>query len=237
MDKAELLYRYFSNTLNKDESEALERLLETDMQFKAQFEFETNLKRVAKEKQRNDLKNKLQNFEVKLTKKRAYTAPYFLKIAASILLLISTIWFVYTNFGGVNYDNLYTSNFEVYPNTVYTITRGDTINTFERQAFSAYEIGNYNLALEKFKAAETKDYFKFYMAQSYLEIKEFKKSKVLFLEIIENNDAFITESKWYLALIAIKNKDKKMASNYLNDLIKKGGYKSKQAKNILKKLN
>ncbi len=237
MDKEDLLYRYFSNTLNKDESKVLERLLKTDMEFKAQFEFENDLKRVAKEKQRNDLKNKLQSFEDKLAEKRSYTAPYFLKIAASILLLISTIWFVYTNFGGVNYDKLYASNFETYPNTAYSITRDNTINSIERQAFVAYETGNYQLAIEKFNQEEVKDYFYFYKAQSYLNLNDFKTSKLLFSDIIDNDYPYSVESKWYLSLIAIKQKDKNSAIKYLEDLININTYKVEEAKMLLEQIH
>ena len=49
MDKELLLYNYFANQLTEDEQLLFDELLKNDMDFKAQFEFEKDLKRVIKE--------------------------------------------------------------------------------------------------------------------------------------------------------------------------------------------
>lgn len=238
MNRESLLYHYFSNSLTKAQEEQLQELLRTDVEFAIQFEFESNLKRVAKEKRHHDLKSKLNRFEAETVSEDILRKPNFsyLKIAASILILIAAGWFGYHNFSGTDYSNLYAENYNTYPNTVYTITRSDTINSLEREAFVAYEVEDYELALEKFKTLESKDDFNFYRAQSYLKLNKEEEAKLLFEKVILQNNRFVAESHWYMALIYIKEKDKDMALGYLDDLVTNYNYKKTDANKLIEKL-
>ena len=60
-------------------------------------------------------------------------------------------WFGYNSFFGTDYSSMYDDNFNTYPNTVYIITRGDTQNSIEREAFVAYESKDYKKTIEKLK--------------------------------------------------------------------------------------
>ncbi|MGB5556266.1 MAG: hypothetical protein WBM83_16535, partial [Flavobacteriaceae bacterium] len=149
MDKELLLSNYFSNCLSLEDKILFDELLLTDADFKAQFDLEFNLKRAIKNSENEKLKAKLTGFEQELKR----TLPGDLNesksrhqfrnwaIAASIALLIGLGYFGYNTFSGADYNKLYASNFEQYPNTVYTITRGEGEETIEREAFAAYEAG------------------------------------------------------------------------------------------------
>ena len=207
--------------------------------FKAQFEFENNLKQVIKHQERDTLKAKLQGFERDLNKNTRSIFNYAnFAIAASIAILVG--WFGYHSFFGINYTNLYDSNFTEYPNTVYTITRGDTDNSLEREAFVAYESKDYATAITKFDAIAIdakKDYFSFYKAQSYLGLGNTQKAKLLFDQVIENNDQFAAESLWYLALIHLKEENKTEAIVNLKKLIEDFNYNKTKAQALLDALN
>ncbi len=217
MDKEELLYHYFSNSLTELQREAFEALLVSDPEFKKQFEYESDLKRAIKERKHQDLKAKLNTFEAKVSSKKSSTSFNYIRIAASIVLLITLGWFGYQNFFGFDYDELYNSNYDTYPNTVFSITRGDTINSIEREAFVAYEAKDYNLAITKFDQLQS-NYTSFYKAQSYLALNDTKSAKALFIDAIDGNKEFVAEAKWYLALIHLKEEDKDSAIEYLKDL-------------------
>ena len=239
MNKDELLYRYFSNGLSDAQLEYFESLLETDLDFKKQFEFEKNLKRIVKAKQQVNLRKKLNDYESRIrseeTKKPS--SYMFLKIAASFLILVTAGWFAYQNFSYPDYERLYLENFETYPNTVYSITRDNADDSIERQAFLAYESGDFATALEKFQQLQNPEYIDFYLAQTYLKLEDISKAKKNFSKVVKANVKFIAESKWYLALIAIKESQKKVAITYLEDLIENHDYKREAATALLEKLD
>ncbi|QCX39721.1 tetratricopeptide repeat protein [Aureibaculum algae] len=240
MDKEALLTRYFSDSLTAEELQLFNQLLENDTKFKEQFEFEKDLKRAIKEKERIQLKAKLQDFETELKHKSTPKNSNYKAwaIAASIAILLSVGWFGYDNFFKVNYNELYSENFQQYPNTSYSITRGDIDNTIERQAFVAYETGNYQTAVDNFEKLDssTKDYIDFYKAQAYLKLNTTDTAKPLFKKVISDNVEFVAESHWYLALIAIKEKDKQSAISYLEKLITDYNFNKEKAKELLDKL-
>ena len=239
MNKDELLYLYFSNSLTPSQEDLFNNLLESDAEFKAQFEFENNLKQVIKAEETDALKAKLKSFENTISNTTETSNPWFnWRIAASIVLFLGAGWFGYDALFGVNYDKLYHTNYKNYPNTVYTITRGDDNNSLEREAFVAYETEDYKLALEKFNAITTQQpYFNFYKAQSYLGLNNLDEAKTLFEKEILSESKFKAEAHWYLALINLKQENKAEAVKYLKALITKYNFKKDEAKALLNDLN
>ena len=244
MDKEQLLYHFFSNKLSPEQEQEFNELLATDSEFKAQYDFEQDLKQVIRNKETVDLKGKLAGFEKEISKDtpvRTLPNTNYRKwaMAASIALLVGLGWFGYNNFAGPNYGNLYDENFQQYPNTSYTITRGDTDDSIERQAFVAYETGNFQTAIDNFNKLDTneKTYLHFYKAQSYLKLDKSDEAKTLFKKVITNNSQFVAESHWYLALIAVKDKDKENAISYLKQLISKYDFNKEKARGLIKKLD
>ena len=251
MENKDLLYHYFSNSLTAEQEEVFQKLLENDTEFKAQFLFEQNLKEVIKSEKTNALKEKLKGFESEITNTtrvehfntenvKPTTSIFNYKnfaIAASIALLMG--WFGYNSFFGTNYSNMYNDNFNSYPNTVYTITRGDTENTLEREAFVAYESKDYKTAIAKFDAFADdlqKEYFTFYKAQAYLNLEDTKNAKRLFAKVVADNKSFVAESVWYLALTSLKEENKTEAIKHLENLVANYSYNKEKAETLLKEL-
>lgn len=244
MNKENLILDYFSNNLSNNDKQELESLLKEDAEFKAQFDLETNLAKAIKSHKGDILKEKLKGFEKDLTikqPKKTATSVFNYKnfaIAASVALLLG--WFGYQSVFSPSYSNLYQDNFSTYPNTVYTITRGDTYNSLEREAFVAYESKDYKTAIEKLDAISLnskKPYFNFYKAQAYLNLNDITNAKAFFVMTIQENNSFVAESNWYLALIYLKENDKEEATKYLNNLVSNYDYNKEKALQILKKLN
>jgi tetratricopeptide (TPR) repeat protein len=244
MDKEELLYKFFSNQLTVEEKKILEQLLETDVEFKAQFDFENNLKRVVKKHQNENLKQKLVGFEKEIEKSKptsnSKSSFKFWSMAASIAIIIGLGWIVYNTFSGPDYNDLYAANFEAYPNTVYTITRGDGDQSLERDAFAAYEASDYEKAITAFLGLKTKGestHVDFYLAQSYLHLGKDQEAIEALKSTILNDTEFKAEAHWYLVLAYLKNKDKVKAMATLKDLIENFDYNKERAQTLLKALD
>jgi len=80
-------------------------------------------------------------------------------------------------------------------------------------------------------------YTDFYLAQSYLNAGKNESAKEYFKKTIANADAFIAESHWFLAMIALKEKDKIGAEFELKKLTNNYNYNKEKALAILEELN
>ena len=241
-DKDELLIKYFQNTLAAEEEVIFNSLLKDDNEFKQQFEFEKDVQLIIKNKEQDGLKTKLLDYESQrpqpVNKKPSIWSP--IRIAASIAVLLAAGWMVYNLRFNTSPEELYASNYEPYPNTVYVITRDDTVdNSLERKAFSAYEANNIMKAIDYFQDLRQNsglDYVDFYLAQAYLANNEIKKAVPLFEKVVANNTDFKSEALWYAALGNLKSGQESKATQQLEALIFDGSYKKEEASKLLKAL-
>ncbi|WP_273567978.1 tetratricopeptide repeat protein [Maribacter halichondriae] len=244
MEKEQLLYLYFSKELTAEQKQRFDELLVTDPDFKKQFDFESDIQNAIRDKETKDLKQRLVGFEKDISQSAPVRRlkPNYQKwsIAASITLLAALGWIVYNSLSGPNYNDLYESNFQEYPNTVYTITRSDTVQSLERDAFAAYESGDYELAAKIFLSSEDKgsiEHSNFYLAQTYLNLDKNRDAIALFNKVIETDDEFKAEANWYLALAYLKEEDKKNAIAVLEHHIENYDYNRSKAEELLKELD
>ncbi|SHJ95235.1 tetratricopeptide repeat protein [Pseudozobellia thermophila] len=244
MDKELLLYNYFANRLTPEQEKMLDQLLETDSEFKEQFDFENDLKQVIRDKKAKELKSKLIGFEDEIQKERPARKPSLgyrkWAMAASIALLIGLGWLGYNTFSGPDYGGLYDENFQEYPNTVYAITRGETTDdSLERKAFLAYETNDNVRAVSLFtelKATKNTETVNFYLAQSFLKNKQPEKAIPLLNEIIGKKGEFAPQALWYGALAYLKTGEEDRAVSLLGDLVADGRYKKAEASALLEEL-
>lgn len=247
MTKEELLANYFSGNLDPEGQRMLEGLLANDPEFKAEFAFENDLKKAIGHHEQGDLKARLRYHEAQRLKdaaqindaieKSSESNFKLMKIAAMLLIFLAIGWYAYQTVYGLNYQELYQENYQNYPNTVYEITRSDTDDSVKRQAFVAYEAGNYGEAISKFETLPHLASTDFYLAQSYAQLENTEKAKNIYRKIIQTNDVFVAEAHWYLALIYLKEEDKKGTKNELMTLVKQYTYNKDKAKKILDRLD
>ena len=242
MEKETLLVKYFEGSLSLEEQVHFEQFLNEDADFKSQYELEKDVQMVIRDSERDTLKQKLLHFESErneeVVEKTNFWKP--MRIAASLLILVGASWFIYNSGMFNNSQDLYAANYEKYPNTVYTITRGDgNDNSIERKAFEAYESEKYELAIGHFialKAETGLDYVDFYLAQSYVANGQEQKAIETFKEISDVNSDFSAESLWYEGLIQLKLEKNKEAEILFEALLKDGSYKKQEARELLEAL-
>lgn len=245
MDKEALLLKYFEGSLSAEELVTFETLIKQDAEFSEQVAFEEDVQGVVQHRERMVLKSKLKGYESQLPKEDLHTNPKksinFLKIAASLALLVATSWFIYQWSATPNLDDVYATNYEKFPNTVYTITRSDTLdNSLERKAFEAYEGDDMKAAITYFEellAISNLDYIPFFLGQSYLKDGQIDQALQQFETIIKNETDFKSEALWYSALANFKKGDKRTGAKQLQLLIANGNYKKSQAQELIKALD
>ncbi len=238
MDKQGLLYKYFSNQLSDKDRLHFEELLLTDSEFRAAFDYEKGLKLAIKKSQSEKLKSKLASFEKEIQSKKITrhrkSKVYSWSIAASIAILIGVSWFGYNTFSNPNYNELFDTNYEPYPNTVHLITRGEAHLSEEKKAFIAYESGHYKEAVSLFSTLDQNlNYLDLYMGISYLNIDDTEKAIELFRKAETKDHEFKEAANWYLALAYLKNNDEQRAKTVLEKQILKYEFKKIEASELL----
>lgn len=237
MDKEILIQRYFSNSLSKEEKVLFDDLLKNNQQFSDQFHFEQDLQKAISDQKRTELKSKLMDFEkdTVASPNNGKSSVNYKKwlVAASIVVLLGL---GYLQFSNPNLNTLYNDNFQVYPNTEVSITRGEDAETVERTAFIAYETGDYEKALQLFMELPEQPYINFYKAQCYLQLEQFSKAVELFKLNVSKGTKYIPESYWYMALANLKLGDEEKAKDALTYLVQHFDYHKEKAKELISRL-
>lgn len=235
MTKDDLLKNYFKKSLSKKDEEEFFMLLDTDRDFKAQYNEYLDFNLAFKSHEANELKDFLKSIDKKsITKKTTrYKKSAFYYAAAAVLVLALCVSFLLKP----SSNSLYENYFEVYPNVEQPIVRGSEDTTFTN-AFKFYENGDYTSAEKEFetilKTIENPNY-KFYYAMSLLNNEKFDKA-LQQLNQIQNSD-YEAEINWYKALIYLKKEDVFNATKYLQAIASKSTFKTKEAKILLAKIN
>lgn len=248
MKNLDLIEKYFDNTLSPEDHILFKELLQNDIDFKNEFVFQKDLKKVITIDQQVELKNKLQDFEENIPKNpRIFNLKKNWLAAATIALVFGISFGYFMSNYFPSEENLYAQNFVPYRNIIQPINRGAKENTIKYRAFLAYENKNYHKAINLFNSIKNNDenYVPFYKAMCYLSINNPSDAILLLIPIADSlnrnniDKNFDQLSIWYLGLAYLKIGNKKEAiskfsfiANYPTDFCHK-----KEAKKMLELLN
>jgi len=244
MKNFELIDLYFDNSLSPKEQLLFNDLLQNDLDFKNEFIFRKDLKKVIAVSQQEDLKASLGQFENKIKQNsRLMMLPKKWLVAASVFILASFgIYSVKTEYFPSN-KAIYETYFQSCRNTIQPVVRGENPNTIEYRAFVAYEAHDYYKAINLFNSVADPEasYINFYKGLSYMEINKLNRAIELLYPItkaenLEGKSAnFDERAKWYLALAYIKNNENKKAIEELSLISNQpnGTYKKEEAIEVL----
>jgi len=173
---------------------------------------------------------------------RKFTHNRFMRIASSVLLIVAlaiAAWQVF--FTPVSTGRLYRKYYAPYETDV--VSRSVQLEySLLNNALVLYGQGNYTESLAWLEgislSGEAANMVSFYRGLLYLETGETAKA-VLNFNLIPDpwNSAYHVHRNWYLALALLKAGDKPAALEKLNDLRLSGGFYSKKAARIARKLN
>lgn len=248
MINLDLIDRYFDNSLTPKEQFLFNELLENDEEFKNEFIFQKDLKKVVALSQREELKSTLQQFEkeVKPNSKWGMLPKKWLAAASISIVVTLGVWSLKSSYFPSN-EAIYTEYFQPCRNTIQPIVRGESLNTIEYKAFAAYESRDYHKAINLFNSVNNHQeaYINYYKALSFLALDKAPEAIDLLLPIANSHNLkgksenFNTKAEWYLALAYIKNEENKKAVTQLNLITEQPlkTFKKNEAQEILNYLN
>ncbi len=190
---------------------------------------------------REILKNHLQKLEQEIQTKeiKSRISRKRLGTVCSIVFLgVLCTCFFFRNFQD---ERLFLQYYEPYPNVVSFLERGETRVENKTQAFQLYEQGHYDEALELFEESYTPNHtpsdILFYAGISCIETKKLEKAQnYLSMALQQTDSTFATQANWYMALIYLKENERKKARQYLIKLTQRPDIYNEKATQLLNDL-
>ncbi|MDX9695109.1 MAG: hypothetical protein RBT49_04890 [Bacteroidales bacterium] len=242
-----LVDKYLYGDLDVAEMQRFEQKMDSDYELKNDFLLYSEINKAILEEDVMMLRNKIDTihkhsersmlFSLKRLDRRFYYA------AASVALLIATGSIVYnTNKPAMDNNAIYNKYFTPYDVSVTYRSGNEEVDLILISALEKYENENYKDAVILFEQVIHKRASdmaaNLYSGISLMETEKYKKATNSFQTIItNNNNLFIEQAKWYLALCYIKTNQNNKAIVILNELVSHDSYYKQPAKKVLKDLN
>ncbi|MFY0591646.1 hypothetical protein [Roseivirga sp.] len=235
MSNFDLIDRYFSNELDKNELKEFNDRLANDPEFNQEFQEIKEIKYAVKIEARKELKSLFTDIEDSLTEELPTNNQTAMKrvltVAASLILLISASYLLIGN-GQPNPQDVFTEYYTTY-NALNGQTRGEAMDnsSLSAQAYNAYETGNFALAVEKFESLleveKTAESY-FYNGIANIEIGNYDAALKNLNTTLNNFSTYKDQSKWFISLTLLNiEKEEEALSTLVSLASKKGFYKSK----------
>ena len=201
---------YLQNSLSEAERQAFEQKLQQMPELKTELHFQQSVKEAVVFKEATQLKSRLLKLEDELMADGSGIKPItrpgshwagkwglISSMAAALALVAIAFWFLFSQ---PNNQELYTAYYQAYPNTEDPITRGEA---GELSGFQLYEQERYEEAIEKLEQRNNET-DAFYIAQSYLALGQEEQALEIFSKLSRKDFEYTDASRWYLALLLLK---------------------------------
>lgn len=228
--------QHFEQSINTESNPKKEYLLYTDIN-QAILEEDVMLLRESLDAMYKEVhETKIKKLPIEFPKRKVYYA------AASIALLIATGGMVYEySKPSLNNNAIYDKYFAPYEVSVTYRSGNEEVDRILIKALEEYENQDYRNAVQLFEKVLEKRSADFaanlYSGISLMETEKYQKATNSFQTIItHNNNLFIEQAKWYLAMCYIKTGQTKKAEITLNELVAIDSYYKKPAKKVLNDL-
>lgn len=226
-DITDNLVQYLDNEMTDTEKQAFEKLLQQDTALHERYQLMLIAKQAIRSK---GLKEKVsalhkeyikareqsQPKEINISRKSSSFFKNFMRVAA--VFIIAVAGYGIFEFSSTNTNTVFNNNFVVYN---LPVTRGAAEH---KLIYSLYAAANYNAVVNAFKATNEKsqeDYF--LAAQAYLQLNRTAEAINSFQQVEKmnaesNQQYFVEETDFYLALAYIKAGRINEAQNQLNKI-------------------
>jgi tetratricopeptide (TPR) repeat protein len=166
--------------------------------------------------------------------------PKRLVQSVAAVAAVFLLGFFLVNQTSTSYESIYSNQYTPYDAS--TIFRTNTTsNDMVNHALELYEEAKYTESLfalnEILATYPNKPQINFYAGLNHQALGEYQKAIASYQKVLSHNDnLFMEQSTWYMALCYLKTKNKKEAETLLSSIEKQNGFFSKNAKDILKKI-
>lgn len=228
----EVIEKYLEGNLEGKRKEAFEKELRVNSELVEQVElYKKAIDELSNEGLRTHLKDIHNDLFMKSKNKQRW--PYYLGVAASVLLLI-TFGYLFTN-RGLSNETLFTTYFEPYPNLIST--RNDAKTPFGK-GMGNYSNHKYESAIQAFEEVsedeQTSQDLVFYKGISYLALSLPNKA-ILSFEQVEHTTQYEEQLTWYLAMAYLKLDDVENTQKQLLK-IQENSFKYAESIDLLKQI-
>lgn len=147
--------------------------------------------------------------------------------------------FAYNAFQSPSPDSLFADYYTHYENDISLTRRGgpDGLNQDFKEALGQYAVGEFAQSISGFEKAlsaePANDAMHFYAGLAFLEMNRFDDA-ITHLKSVSSNNNYARQANWYAILATLKSGKIDVAKQMLNDFVKTPGFKSEEAKDLMK---
>lgn len=233
----ELIDRFLQDRLsNKEEQDYRERL-QRDEGFKKLHEEQKLVKEGIIYMKRQELKTQLNAIENEIEQQETASSwTYYRSIAAGILLLLTGVAVFYLYLSYNNSSGLYENYFNP-PETIDKVRSRGVDNS--GAAIEAYNNGNFEKAEQEFKKTIDRQFdyrLIYYQGITKMRLGKFDDAELLFNQILEGNNNYLANTRWFLALTYIKLDREDEAIPLLQKITSSDSQYKNEALNLLREL-
>lgn len=225
----------------------IETAIEDNPELKQEYLFRKEVNAALKEDDVINLRSQLERISQpqrnisRATDKNSYKKRKKFVAAASLTLLLGV--------GGIGYFHMnsptsagevFKEHYEPYQATITFRSGNDELNTLLTQAYQFYQKEEYNKALTLFNQILDKEKDMaalLYSGISLMEIEKYREAQQSFEVVVNDQDnLFIEQAKWYMAMCYIRTNKIKEAEMLLEELARSSQFYSKRSKMALRDL-
>jgi tetratricopeptide (TPR) repeat protein len=233
---------YLEQSLSTEEKNWIEQRLAEEPAFKTQYQEHQRLIDGIRYAHLHDKLVQLRTLEKSLpTLGQNFTGEFKilnywkpLAMAATLAIAVSTYLIVNQK---TNPDELFAENFHAYPNVFEPTVRGAEASDKRREAFGAYDRGDFPAAVILFNnllKEKEEPGILLLIGNANLALGNTEDAQNNFLTLIKDFDELDGQAKWYLGLCYLKQGNEKKARLILQELEDPEFTYSKKAKELLK---
>lgn len=239
----ELIERYFDNELSNTERSILEERLKNEDSFKSLFETEKLLINTIRFNAAKDQLHFLKGVEARLAEQKTPSSSrshWYYYAAAACAGLFFTFYVLLPMLKNTPTEQLYASYFTLHPNVFEPTLRGEQVIDERKEAFRAYDAGEYQLAGELFDKLlkENKEPGMMLLAgNAHLMTGNIVEAKRTLNDLILHYDDLDLQAKWYLSLCYLREGNTEDARKLLKELSDTDISYANKAKELLEEVD
>ncbi len=237
-NKTERIEKYLDGRLDSVDRKEFEDVIKKDESLAQELKFQRELRETIKDEQKMKVRRTLSRVYRQTSYKSTFIKRWKLNaIAAAVTIMILTaggMMFNYFQTSSTNNIALYNEYFDV-DSELFTV-RADksTVNNTVEDGITAFNEKDFTKALELFNKSNDNMASNLYAGFTYMQLLEFDNAIQKFNEILDdNNNLFIDQAKFNLALCYIANNDLIKAETELQGIIDENSAYTPKAQKIL----
>lgn len=165
--------------------------------------------------ERAAVKKQLQALEASIAAKKKRN---FWQWAAAASILVAALFTTIQLLRGPDYDALFSTYYEPYPNTLAPVERSANADSGLLQAFAYYDSGDYDKAIQAFQQLKQSEQWKdlqLYLGISQMALNQNEEARKSFEATIAAKGETSSIASWYLGLLYLKMQQPEKAKPFI----------------------